>query len=126
MPNAPSGLEMKRMKTFRSSNLPPNQSRKRTGTRCGKTKQSAKKKQNVQTGEPSVEQMEEHQTEEHPVSDSEEELEQPINADASVTKSHRIVTESHNKKGKRSAKRKITAQTKERQTADPIVEQSEE
>ena len=44
--------------------------------------------------------MEEHQTEEHLVSDSEEELEQPTNADASVTKSPRIVTESHNKKGK--------------------------
>nr|XP_027065364.1 DNA ligase 1-like [Coffea arabica] len=69
--------------------------------------------------------LEEHQTEEHPISDSEEELEQPTNAYAFVTKSPRNVTKSHSKKGKRSAKRKGIAQTKERQTADPSVEQSE-
>nr|XP_027109232.1 glutamic acid-rich protein-like [Coffea arabica] len=127
VPNAPSGLEMKRMKTFRSSNLPPNQSRKRTGTRCGKTKQSAKKKQNVQTGEPSVEQIEEHHTEEHPVSDSEEELEHPTNAGASVTKSLTNVTESHSKREKvptdqRSGKRKRSAKEQpEAQTAEEPV-----
>ena len=89
--------------------------KKRSGTRGGKTKQSAKRKQTARTrepfGEPSVEQMEEHQTEEHPVSGSEEELEQPLNADTSAMKSPR--------KGKRTAKRKRMAQPKERQTADP-------
>ena len=49
--------------------------KKGSGTHGGKTKQSTKKKQTARTREPSVEQMEEHQTEEHPVSGSEEELE---------------------------------------------------
>nr|XP_027109285.1 nucleolin-like [Coffea arabica] len=64
-------------------------------------------------------------TEEYPVSGSEKELEQSTNAHACVTKTPRNVTESHNKKGKRSSKRKGIAQTKERQTATPSVEQSE-
>ncbi|XP_027169455.1 uncharacterized protein LOC113769185 [Coffea eugenioides] len=104
-------------------------SRKGTGTRDEKTKQSSKKKQNAQTGEPSVEpsieQIEEHQTEEYPVSGSEKELEQSTNAHACITKTPRNVTESHNKKGKRSSKRKGIAQTKERQTSTPSVEQGE-
>ncbi|XP_027182007.1 uncharacterized protein LOC113780402 [Coffea eugenioides] len=61
-----------------------------------------------------------------PVSDSEEELEQSTNVDTSVTKSPRKGTEPHSKKGKWFAKKKGTAQTKERQTADPSVEQIEE
>nr|XP_027118533.1 uncharacterized protein DDB_G0286299-like [Coffea arabica] len=77
-------------------------------------KQFAKKNQTARTREPSDEQMEEHQTEEHPVSGSEE-LEQPTNADASMTKSPR--------KGKRTAKRKRMAQPKERQTANPSGDQ---
>ncbi|XP_027166085.1 DNA ligase 1-like [Coffea eugenioides] len=73
-----------------------------------------------------AEQTEEQPTALPPVSDSEKELEQPINADASVTKSPRKMMESHSKKGKRSAKSKGTAQTKERQTADPSTEQNAE
>nr|XP_027088612.1 uncharacterized protein LOC113709964 [Coffea arabica] len=59
--------------------------KKKTGNRGGKTKQSARKKQNTQIREPSVEpsdkQMEEHQFEGYPVSGNEEELEQPTNID---------------------------------------------
>ena len=82
--------------------------KKKTGNRGGKTKQSARKKQNAQTREPSIkpsdEQMEEHQSEGHPVSGNEEELEQPTNVDVTTTKSPR--------KGKRTAKRKSIAQSK--------------
>nr|XP_027103062.1 zinc finger CCCH domain-containing protein 15 homolog [Coffea arabica] len=55
--------------------------------------------------------MEEHQIEKYPVSGSEEELEQPTNTNASVTKSLR--------NRKRTAKRKRMAQSKKKQTADP-------
>nr|XP_027103122.1 nucleolin-like [Coffea arabica] len=65
--------------------------------------------------EPSIEQMEEQQSKEHPVSDNEEEPAQPTNADVTVTKSPR--------KGKRTAKRKSTAQPKEKQTIDPSGDQ---
>ena len=85
----------------------------------GKGKGLAQKKR-------SEEQTEEQSTALPPVSDSEEELEQPTNVDTSVTKSPRKGSESQRKKGKRSAKKKETAQTKERQTADPSVEQIEE
>ena len=44
-------------------------SKKRTGTRGGKMKQPAKKKQNAPTVNPSPEQMEEHQTEEQNAED---------------------------------------------------------
>ena len=74
----------------------------------------------------SAEQTEEQPTTLPQVSDSEEKLEQPTNADPSVTKSPRKVTKSRSKKGKRSAERKGTAQTKKRQTADPSAEQNAE
>nr|XP_027090354.1 nucleolin-like [Coffea arabica] len=96
-------------------------SKKKTGNRGGKTKQFARKKQNAQTREPSVEpsdeQMEEYQSEGHPVSGNEEELEQPTNVDVTTTKSP--------KKGKKTAKRKSIAQPKGRQTADPSGEQQD-
>ena len=61
--------------------------------------------------------MEEHQSEGHPVSGNEEELEQPTNVDVTTTKSP--------KKGKRTAKRKSIAQPKGRQTADPSGKQQD-
>ena len=93
--------------------------KRKTENRGGKTKQSARKKQNVQTREPSAEpsdeQMEEQQSEGHPVSDNEEEPVQPTNADVTVTKSPR--------KGKMTAKRKSIAQPKEKQNVDPSGDQ---
>nr|XP_027120476.1 transcriptional regulator ATRX-like [Coffea arabica] len=95
--------------------------KKKTENRGGKTKQSAKKKQTVQTREPSVEptdeQMEEQQSEEHPASGNEEELEQPTNEDVTITKSPR--------KGKKTTKRKSITQPKEKETADPSGEQKD-
>ena len=44
-------------------------SKKRTGTRGGKVKQPAKKKQDAPTVDPSPEQMDEHQTEEQNAED---------------------------------------------------------
>ena len=92
----------------------------------GKEKGSAQKKHSEKQQTTSVEQTEEQLTALPLVSNSEEELEQPTNVDASVMKSPRKGTESHSKKVKRSAKKKGTAQTKERQIADPSVEQIEE
>ncbi|XP_027183927.1 uncharacterized protein LOC113782223 [Coffea eugenioides] len=93
--------------------------KKKTGNQGGKTKQSARKKQNVQTrelsAEPSDEQIEEQQSEGHPVSDNAVEPVQPTNADVTVTKLPR--------KGKRTAKRKSSAQPKEKQTVDPSGDQ---
>ena len=93
--------------------------KKKSRNRGGKMKQSARKKQNVQTREPSAEpsdeQMEEQQSEGHLVSDNEEEPVKPTNADVTVTKSPR--------KGKRTAKRKSIAQPKEKQTVDPSGDQ---
>ncbi|XP_027182087.1 uncharacterized protein LOC113780488 [Coffea eugenioides] len=64
---------------------PPAKSPKKgSGTRGGK-----KRKQTTRTREQSGEPSVEHQTEEHLVSGSEEELEQPTNANASVMKSPR-------------------------------------
>nr|XP_027071826.1 ESF1 homolog [Coffea arabica]XP_027071827.1 ESF1 homolog [Coffea arabica] len=86
--------------------------KKKTENRGGKTKQSARKKHNVQTREPSVEpsdeQMEEIQSEGHPVSGNEEELEQPTNVDVTDMKSPM--------KGKRTAKKKRIAQPKGRKS----------
>ena len=92
----------------------------------GKENGSAQKKHSEERQTTSAEQTEEQPIALPPVSDSEEELEQPTNVDASVTKSPRKGTKPYSKKGKRSAKKKGTAQTKERQTADPSVEQIEE
>ncbi|XP_027182105.1 uncharacterized protein LOC113780505 [Coffea eugenioides] len=93
--------------------------KKKTGNRGGKMKQSARKKQNVQTREPSAEpsdeQMGEQQSEGHPVNDNKEKSVQPTNADVTVIKSPR--------KGKRIAKRKSIAQPKEKQTVDPLGDQ---
>ncbi|XP_027169485.1 high mobility group protein B2-like [Coffea eugenioides] len=61
--------------------------------------------------------MEEHQSEGHPGSGNEEELEQSTNVDVTTTKSPR--------KGKRTAKRKSIAQPKGRQTADPSWKQQD-
>ncbi|XP_027184023.1 nucleolin-like [Coffea eugenioides] len=61
--------------------------------------------------------MEKHQSEGHPRSGNEEELEQPTNVDVTTTKSP--------KKGKRIAKRKSIAQPKGRQTADPSGNQQD-
>ena len=95
--------------------------KKRTGNRGGKTKQSAKKMQTVQTTEPSVEptdeQMEEQQFEEHLVSGNEGELEQPTNEDVTIRKLPR--------KEKKTTKRKRIAQPKERESADPSGEQQD-
>ncbi|XP_027166434.1 uncharacterized protein LOC113766438 [Coffea eugenioides] len=62
-------------------------------------------------------QMEEHQSEGHPVTGNKEELEQPTNVDVTTTKSPR--------KGEKTVKRKSIAQPKGRQTADPLRKQQD-
>nr|XP_027077108.1 DNA ligase 1-like [Coffea arabica] len=95
--------------------------KKKIENRGRKTRQSAKKKQYTQTrelsAEPSDEQMKELQSEGHPISGNEEELEQPTNVDVTTMKSLR--------KGKMTAKRKSIAQLKGRQTADPSRKQQD-
>nr|XP_027120261.1 nucleolin-like [Coffea arabica] len=118
--------------------------KKRTGNRGGKTKQSAKKMQTVQTTEPSVEstdeQMEEQQSEEHPVSgeqqDAEKNVEEQQTAEPSTRKSPRtrsgvqstVPTTHCTGKRKRPANEQPEAQTAEETTPLPkfIVDDARE
>nr|XP_027090364.1 nucleolin-like [Coffea arabica] len=85
-------------------------SKKKTTNRSGKVKQTAQRKRDAPTVEPSDEQMEEHHSEENPVSRNAEEMEEPTHAEVTVTKSPG--------RRKRSAQKRSTAQSNVEKNAE--------
>nr|XP_027088664.1 RNA polymerase II degradation factor 1-like [Coffea arabica] len=85
-------------------------SKKKSTNQGGKAKQTAQRKRDAPTVEPSDEQMEEHHSEENPVSRNEEEIEEPTHAEVTVTKSPG--------KRKRSTQKRSSAQSNAEKIAE--------